>query len=123
MLFSFARVSWLVQFLSSALADQTVLIKTPSPLDEHFAQLVDQTLKEFHVPGVAVGVIDGDEVFTKVCLIFFVWLDIGEAFNIREQRVMVHFLLDLPNSLDEFLLLAYLYWELFPFINHTSDYS
>jgi len=73
MLFSFARVSWLlVQFLSSGLADQTVLTKTPSPLDEHFAQLVNQTLKEFHVPGVAVGVIDGDEVFTKVCIIFFI---------------------------------------------------
>ena len=74
MFYRSARVSCLVQFLSSALADQTILTKIPSPLDKQFAQLVDQTLKEFHVPGIAIGVIAGDEVFTKVCLIFFLWL-------------------------------------------------
>ena len=75
MLFSFALTNLLAQFLSSTLADQAILTPVASPLDSNFAHLVDQTLEEFNVPGVAIGVIDGDEIFTNVSLVFFAWLD------------------------------------------------
>ena len=67
-------MSLLTHFLTTTLADQAILNPITSPLDKHFAELVDQTLEEFHVPGVAIGVIDGDEIFTNVSLIFLACL-------------------------------------------------
>lgn len=38
-----------------------------SPLNEDFAKLVHSTLEKWHIQGVAIAVIDGDETWTKVC--------------------------------------------------------
>jgi CubicO group peptidase (beta-lactamase class C family) len=36
------------------------------PLDANFDKLVDETLKDWHVPGISVAVVDGDSTWTKV---------------------------------------------------------
>ncbi|KAJ5195402.1 uncharacterized protein N7498_008840 [Penicillium cinerascens] len=36
-----------------------------SPLDEDFAQLVQSTLEKWHIPGVAIAVIDGDDTWSE----------------------------------------------------------
>lgn len=35
---------------------------------EEFARFAKETLKEWKVPGVSIAVIDGEDVFTQVCL-------------------------------------------------------
>lgn len=39
-----------------------------SLLTEEFAKFAKETLKEWKVPGVSIAVIDGEHVFTQVCL-------------------------------------------------------
>ena len=73
MLCRLARVCLLAQFLGSALADQAILGRIVNPLDDNFARLADETLKEFQVPGVAIGVIDGDDIFTQVSFVSLPW--------------------------------------------------
>jgi CubicO group peptidase (beta-lactamase class C family) len=36
------------------------------PLNGEFSRLVQETLEMWHVPGVAVAVVDGDKTWTKV---------------------------------------------------------
>jgi hypothetical protein len=36
------------------------------PLDRNFEKLVKESLKVWHVPGVSVAVVDGDNTWTKV---------------------------------------------------------
>ena len=38
-----------------------------SPFTEDFSKLANDALKEWHVAGLAISVIDGDEMFAKVC--------------------------------------------------------
>ena len=38
-----------------------------SPLTPKFDQLVSQTLAKWRVPGLAVAVVNGDEIYSKVC--------------------------------------------------------
>ena len=38
----------------------------PSPFNENFNELTNKLLKDFHVPGISVAVVDGDDVFSKV---------------------------------------------------------
>lgn len=40
--------------------------KQDGPLDEDFEKLVKETLELWHVPGVSVAVVDGDNTWTKV---------------------------------------------------------
>ena len=39
------------------------------PLDRNFEKLAKEILKVWHVPGVAVSVVDGENIWTKVYLI------------------------------------------------------
>jgi CubicO group peptidase (beta-lactamase class C family) len=65
------RLGLLSLVVGSALAEQVVFGGPVNPLDDEFAKFVDEALEDWHVPGVAVGVIDGDEVFTQVSLISY----------------------------------------------------
>lgn len=38
-----------------------------SPLDLKFSKLVQDTLEKWHIEGVAVAVVDGDETWSEVC--------------------------------------------------------
>jgi hypothetical protein len=38
-----------------------------SPLDEEFAKIVESTLEQWHIEGVSIAVIDGDNTFSEVC--------------------------------------------------------
>ena len=40
------------------------------PLDQEFEKLVNETMELWHVPGVAVAVIDGENTWAKVPLFF-----------------------------------------------------
>ncbi len=39
---------------------------TRTPLDETFDAIAKKLLQEWHVPGMSIAVIDGDQTFTKV---------------------------------------------------------
>lgn len=39
------------------------------PLDKNFEALVKETLDLWHVPGVSVAVVDGDNVYSQVSLL------------------------------------------------------
>lgn len=41
-----------------------------NPLTSEFAEFVLQTLDEYKVPGVAVAVVDGDEIYAEVSVAF-----------------------------------------------------
>ncbi|KAH9208370.1 putative penicillin-binding protein [Leptodontidium sp. 2 PMI_412] len=61
----------LLQYLPTSLAlEQKILEngggKQPSPLDAKLAELVKDTLKEWHVPGLSIGVVDGDDMWAEV---------------------------------------------------------
>lgn len=38
-----------------------------SPFTDAYKKRVEDLLEEWHVPGVAIGVVDGDDVWTEVC--------------------------------------------------------
>jgi hypothetical protein len=40
--------------------------KKESPFDAKFAKLANETLDLWHVPGVAIGVVDGDDTWAEV---------------------------------------------------------
>jgi hypothetical protein len=44
--------------------------KDVGPLDRNFEKLVNETLELWHVPGVSVAVIDGENTWTKVSPFF-----------------------------------------------------
>jgi hypothetical protein len=52
------------------MAKQTVLesVMPSNPLNEEFNNLVKDTMHMWHVPGLSIGVVDGDSVFVEVCL-------------------------------------------------------
>ena len=37
-----------------------------NPLTKEFSKFVKETLQEWKIPGVSIGVVDGDQVFTEV---------------------------------------------------------
>ena len=37
------------------------------PLDTEFDNLVNDTIANWHVPGLSIAVVSGEEVFAKVC--------------------------------------------------------
>jgi hypothetical protein len=42
--------------------------KSKSPFTEEYAKHVGELLEEWHVPGVAIGIVDGDDIWTEVGL-------------------------------------------------------
>jgi hypothetical protein len=56
-----------LQFVSfSFAAKQQVLKDNTGPFTSKFGQLANETLGLFHVPGVSIAVVDGDNVWAEV---------------------------------------------------------
>lgn len=56
-----------LQFVSfSFAAKQQVLNDDTGPFDSKFGKLANETLELFHVPGVSIAVVDGDNVWAEV---------------------------------------------------------
>lgn len=56
-----------------AAAQQKILSSSSdkgSPLDSAFEKLVLETLDEWHVPGLSIAVVDGDETWAAVSCVF-----------------------------------------------------
>jgi hypothetical protein len=69
MLFSnFSLLLPLLQFLPFSFAAEQKVLEggTANPLNEEFEKLVYETLDLWHVPGVAIGVVDGDLEWSQV---------------------------------------------------------
>lgn len=47
---------------------QKTLLGSSNPLDEKFGVYVKELLNKWHVPGVAIAVVDGDDIWAEVCL-------------------------------------------------------
>ena len=60
----------LLQFLPFSSAAEQKLLKNgkSSPFDKKFEKLVYETLELWHVPGVAIGVVDGDLEWSEVSI-------------------------------------------------------
>lgn len=57
----------LLQCLSFSIADQQHVLKGKiNPLDAKFAKLALEKLEEWKVPGLAIGVVDGDDMWSEV---------------------------------------------------------
>jgi hypothetical protein len=54
-----------LQFVYS-FESQRFLSESAGPLDSKFAALVNKTLHSWHVPGLSIAVIDGDDVWAEV---------------------------------------------------------
>ena len=55
--------------VAQAKSFQKPLIHEPStPFNSKFDALVENTLKHFHIPGLSIAVIDGNETFAKVLI-------------------------------------------------------
>jgi hypothetical protein len=57
--------------LSSA-AEQKILSNNgDNPLDTKFSKMVNETLNMFHVPGISIAVVDGDDMWAEVSWIVY----------------------------------------------------
>jgi hypothetical protein len=57
----------ILQLFSLSLASQQVLKSDDTgPFNSKFGQLANETLDLFHVPGVSIAVVDGDNVWAEV---------------------------------------------------------
>jgi CubicO group peptidase (beta-lactamase class C family) len=59
--------SWLELYRTQ---EQRMMASAENPLTEELAKFVQEKLDEWKVPGISVGVIDKDQVFTAVRLYF-----------------------------------------------------
>jgi hypothetical protein len=68
LLTNFSSLLPLFQFLPFGSAAEQKVLKggKVSPLNAEFEKLVHETLELWHVPGVAIGVIDGDSEWSQV---------------------------------------------------------
>lgn len=69
MLFTnFSTLLFLLQFQPFGFAAEQKVLKggKANPLNEDFEKLVHDTLELWHVPGVAIGVVDGDLEWSQV---------------------------------------------------------
>lgn len=54
----------------SLAAEQKILgFRKQNPFDKHFDNLVEQTLDQWNVPGIAIAVVDNTDIFAEVGLI------------------------------------------------------
>lgn len=53
--------------LSSATQQQVLKNEETGPFTSKFGRLANETLELFHVPGVSIAVVDGDNVWAEVC--------------------------------------------------------
>jgi hypothetical protein len=58
----------LLQLFSFSLATQQIFLGSngTSPFDSKFAELVDETLDTWNVPGLSIAVVDGDDIWAEV---------------------------------------------------------
>ena len=71
MLFSyFPSLLSLLQILPFGFAAEQKVLKggKTNPLNEDFEKLVHETLELWHVPGIAIGVVDGDSEWSQVSI-------------------------------------------------------
>ena len=91
------NIALLVTYLNLAkgLEEQEPLQSTAAgPLDAKFASLVNETLHSWHVPGLAIAVIDGDNVWAKVrpisnCQLFHIQSTSSQAVIITRQTYSI----------------------------------
>jgi hypothetical protein len=51
----------------SLAAEQMVFgVTKQNPFDKHFDSLVEQTLGQWNVPGIAIAIVDGMDIFAEV---------------------------------------------------------
>jgi hypothetical protein len=55
-----------LQLVSSFESQQPLRVDSSGPLDSKFGSLVNKTLHSWHVPGLSIAVIDGDDVWAEV---------------------------------------------------------
>ncbi|TAQ87178.1 hypothetical protein B7494_g4491 [Chlorociboria aeruginascens] len=57
----------LIALISLSLASQQEILleKNLTPFSKKFGQLVNETLELWHVPGLSIGVVDGDDIWTE----------------------------------------------------------
>jgi hypothetical protein len=61
------------------------------PLDRNFEKLANETLELWHVPGVSVAVVDGENTWTKVPPFFELFLIILTTFvGLRHRLLPFH---------------------------------
>ncbi len=66
-------VNAILLLLPLCAAKQTIFSKLKeSPFDAKFGDLAKETLDLWHVPGVAIGVVDGDSVWNEVSSVHLV---------------------------------------------------
>ena len=68
MLSNYSSLYSLLPLLSFSSASQQHILNSddPGPFTSKFGQLANETLELFHVPGVAVAVVDGDNMWAEV---------------------------------------------------------
>lgn len=60
-------LSFFLEMQSSSASEQNILNDGPvNPLDAKFKKLVNDTLELWHVPGVAIAVVDGNNTWAEV---------------------------------------------------------
>jgi CubicO group peptidase (beta-lactamase class C family) len=64
-IYSIACFSSCFALATDGASQQKVLNKKTSPFDHKFSELVKNTLEKWHVPGLAIGVVDGDDSWTE----------------------------------------------------------
>ncbi len=47
---------------------------SPSPLTEEFDSFVQKTLDQWHIQGMSIAVVHGDDTWTKVSIAFALWV-------------------------------------------------
>lgn len=69
----------------SVLKSQSNNIANKSPLDAAFADFVNETLHYYHIPGLSISVVKGDEIYAEVSTYHFILLVV--LHNIRFTTV------------------------------------
>lgn len=79
-MFTISALAFLALQLSQACSnphlDQQIPLQEGevSPFSPAFNELVSQNLDYWHVPGISIAVVNGDETFSKVCFITYQYI-------------------------------------------------
>ena len=71
MLLNFPSI-WLLVFVSitrAKILQKPMISDVSTPFSSKFDALVERTLRHFHVPGLSIAVIDGNETYAKVLIL------------------------------------------------------
>lgn len=62
-----------------------------SPLDKEYQELVTRTLEYWHVPGVAVAVVDGEKIYAQVSSLHSIF--ISHIYSLFNRATVSHYYL------------------------------